>query len=212
MKPFKRGRFALIAHLALVGMTSVLAAQSVACDLSPVTQQREPWTLEQFADLMGKATFHQTPYEETHVSQILTEPLLSKGTLSFTRPSRLEKHVFSPHEERYVIEGGSLLWEDIVNGTIKELLLEDYPVLLSFVEGFRAVLAGDLSTLNNWFTLNLSGSLNNWNLTLTPRDEEMIRQFVTAIRFTGKEGKITGIEIQEASGDHSILTITTERK
>lgn len=195
----------------LVGMGSVLDAQDVVRDLSPAIQQRESWTLEQFADLIGKATFHQVPYEETHVSQILTEPLLSKGTLSFTRPSRLEKHVFSPYEERYVIEGNSLVWEDKVNGTIKELSLEDYPIFLSFVEGFRAVLAGDLPTLKNWFALDLSGSKNNWILTLTPREDE-IRQFVTVIRFTGKVAKISGIEIQETSGDHSILTITTERK
>ena len=211
MKLLRPVRFALVVQLVFVGMASVLDAQDVARDLSPATRQRELWTLEQFADLIGKATFHQAPYEETHVSQILTEPLLSKGTLSFTPPSRLEKHVFSPYEEWYVIEGDSLLWKDTVNGTTKELSLEDYPILLSFVEGFRAVLAGDLSTLKNWFALDLSGSKNNWNLTLTPRDEE-IRQFVAAIRFAGKEDKITRIEIREASGDHSILTMTTERK
>ncbi len=210
MKRFKLLRGALVAPFVLMGVLSVLDAQSVEPDLSPATQQGAPLTLEQFSDLIGKMTFSQARYEETHVSQILTEPLLSKGTLSFT-PSRFEKHVLSPYEERYVIEGDFVMWEDIENGTTREVSLGNYPSLLLFVEGLRSVLAGDLHALTDWFAVDVSGRKSRWNLTLTSRENE-IRQFVTAIRFTGKADEITEIEIQEASGDHSILTMTAERK
>lgn len=179
----------------------------------PLVKTGQPWEKEWNSQVLLQHLSHTLPqqaqYEETHVSTILTMPIVSTGTLSFTPSFRLEKHVFSPREERYIIEGDSLLWEEMATGQTRELFLPDFPLLQTFVEGFRAVFAGDLVTLRTWFAIELTGDQKVWTLKLTPIDED-IREFVDALHFVGQGGRITGIEIREISGDYSHIKILTE--
>lgn len=175
------------------------------------------WALEKYEHArsllktLSQALPQHTKYEETHVSTILSRPIVSQGTLSFTPPSRLEKHVNSPREERYIIDGDSFQWEEVATGKSRELFLPDYPLLQTFVEGFRAVFAGDLHTLKNWFDIEYQGNSDEWRLSLTPINSG-IGSYVDAMVFFGKKEKITSIEIQEVGGDYSHIKILAEGK
>jgi hypothetical protein len=177
--------------------------------VNTVAAREEEWNAEDVLKHVSHAIPQQVPYEETHVTAILTTPIVSNGTLSFIPPSRLEKHVVSPREERYVIEGDSLLWEEMATGQTKKLFLPDYPLLQSFVEGFRAVFAGDLVSLRTWFAIEMVGAKNAWELKLIPIDDD-IAEFVDALHFIGQGERITGIEIREVGGDYSHITISPE--
>ena len=167
------------------------------------------WDIKTLLKVVSHAIPQRVPYEEAHVSRILTIPLVSYGTLSFTPPSRLEKHVVSPREERYVIEGNSLRWEEKATGQTKELFLPDYPLLQTFIEGFRAVFAGNLNSLRTWFAIELVGTKKAWELKLTPL-EGNISDIVEGLYFIGQGERITGIEIREVGGDYSHITISPE--
>lgn len=167
------------------------------------------WNAQVLLENVSRAIPPQVSYEETHVSAILTTPIVSHGTLSFIPPSRLEKHVLSPREERYVIVGNSLQWEEMTTGHTKKLFLPDYPLLQTFVEGFRAVFAGDLATLKTRFAIELVGTKDAWKLKLTPIDENFVG-FVDALHFMGQGERITGIEIREARDDYSHIAIAQE--
>ena len=96
-------------------------------------------------------------------------------------------------------------------GTTRTVSLEDYPPLRAFVEGFRAVLAGDLESLKQFYDVRLEGEQSSWVLILMPL-EESVQELVQVLRFVGKEDSFTSIEIWEPNGDHSEMVITGQWK
>ena len=94
------------------------------------------WTLDQLMSLIAKNKLDEVRYDETFFSDILSQPLKSSGTLRFIPPSKLEKHVIEPTDERYVIDGNDVLFEGGRNQHPQRLSLQDYPSLRGFVEAF----------------------------------------------------------------------------
>lgn len=64
--------------------------------------------------------------------------LKTQGILRFTPPTRLEKHITAPYDERYVVEGDTVLVESKTKGTNRTLSLHDYPALRAFIEALRS--------------------------------------------------------------------------
>ena len=101
--------------------------------------------------------------EEETYSSLLTKPLVTRGVLRFTPPSRLEKNVLEPAHERYVVEGDLVTFESERKRVTRTISLDDYPALRGFVEAFRAGLTGDAVELNqvaysvyyNFFSIHL---------------------------------------------------------
>lgn len=178
---------------------------------SRATTEGNEWTLGQLTRLLGAIPRRQGDYEETHYSSLLKEPLKTKGKLTFTAPSTVEKHVLEPFEERYRADGEMLIVEKPPKGTTRTVSLEDYPPLRAFVEGFRAVLAGDLESLKQFYDVRLEGEQSSWVLILMPL-EESVQELVQVLRFVGKEDSFTSIEIWEPNGDHSEMVITGQWK
>jgi outer membrane lipoprotein-sorting protein len=139
----------------------------------------------------------------------LTKPLMLSGRLSYVRGGRVERYVQAPYEERLVVDGDTLVVENISRGEILTVALRSHPGAWAFVEGLRATLGGDLATLERYYRPKFSGNVDAWTLELVPRDEQMARQ-VQSIRFRGRRAAITAIQVDEAGGDRSLMTITPE--
>ena len=73
-------------------------------------------------------------------------------------------------------------------------------------EGLRATLAGDAPALERHYRIRLEGSQDSWLLTLTPRAEKLAG-LVTQIRIAGARARLKRIEVDESSGDQSIMLI-----
>jgi hypothetical protein len=146
-------------------------------------------------------------FEETTFSSLLTEPLKTQGILRFTPPATLEKHVTAPQEERYLIEGDHILFENKAKSINRTLSLQDYPALQAFVEAFRSTLTNDVVTLRRFFNVTLQGESRRWVLILLPLDHAA-QELVESIRFSGEEGHVSRIEILAPDGDRSVMVIT----
>ncbi len=168
-------------------------------------------TLDRLTALLAQVPERRSHFKETYYSSLFREPVTTKGTLTFTAPSRVEKHVLAPFEERYLADGDSLIVEQRTKGTLQKISLEEHPLLKAFVEGFRAVLAGDRETLRQFYDVRVEGEQSRWILTLRPLDQVMRGQ-VKSIRFTGKDDSITSIEIRESNGDRSEMVITRQER
>jgi len=178
---------------------------------SGASTEGNEWTLGQLTRLLGAVPRRQAEYEETYYSSLLKEPLKTKGKLTFAAPSTVEKHVLEPFEERYRVDGEMLIMEKQPKGTPRTVSLDDYPPLRAFVEGFRAVLSGDLESLKQFYDVRLEGEQSSWALTLMPL-EDSVHELVEVLRFVGKEDSFTSIEIWEPNGDHSKMVITRQWK
>jgi hypothetical protein len=177
------------------------------------------WGLAELMRSLGRKKHGSARFRERRYIGVLTQPIDLSGTLSFTPPDRLEKNTLSPKWERLVVEGDRLTIdveldapEPAVPGPLRHqsLTLADYPEIRAFIECIRGTLAGDLDALERFYDLRVEGEAESWKLILTPREEKM-RSVVTAIRVGGSQERIDSIEIGEANGDRSVMTVSPDR-
>ncbi len=144
-------------------------------------------------------------FSETRTSALLREPIRSSGTLAHGPGGRLEKHTSMPRDERLVVEGGTVTYQR-ADGERRTLRLADLPGVLAMIEGLRGTLAGDLAALRRHYRVELQGDYEAWKLFLLPRDAQMA-ELVSDVRIAGRRGDVREVEIREASGDRSVLTL-----
>ena len=159
--------------------------------------------------MLASVTSAKDSFTESKRSAMLSGPLVLKGTLIYARPERLEKHVHSPYEESTVIAGSSVTIENRTLKQKRDVSLSSSPTALALIEGMRATLAGDSSALERHYRIQLEGSQDAWLLTLLPR-EEKLAALVTRIRIAGARERLRRIEIEERSGDQSVMRIGPE--
>jgi len=155
--------------------------------------------------LMAETSATNERFTESKSLAVLREPLRLTGTLAYQRPDRLEKHVLSPYEEHIVVEGNTLTLT-AMDGKKKSIAIAKYPVIQAFVESIRGTLAGDANALKRFYHVALTGDRRSWKLTLKPLDQGLA-DYVHSIEVSGTEAQVTRVDIQEASGDNSVMTI-----
>ncbi|SLM46834.1 putative transmembrane protein [Nitrospira japonica] len=164
----------------------------------------QPLDVPRLMELMAQVESRQDRFTETKTLTVLTEPMVLTGTLSYTRPDRIEKHVLTPYEEHLVVQGDQLTLTN-KDGT-KRVRVKSHPLIWSFVEAIRASLAGDAATLQRFYDVRIDGSRQGWTLTLRPFDEKAAAR-LTSIALHGKDSRLTSVEIIETGGDQSVMTI-----
>lgn len=146
-----------------------------------------------------RATFHERKF-----MALLDRPLESSGELAFTPPDRLEKHTTKPREERVVVDRERVTLER--GGKRHSLDLRANPHVAVLVESLRATLAGDLAELNRSYSAGLEGTPERWRLTLRPLDPAGA-ELVERIDIDGERAVVRAVEIRQAGGDRSVMTI-----
>jgi hypothetical protein len=84
--------------------------------------------------------------------------------------------------------------------------LRAYPQVQPYIESIRATLAGDRAGLEKLFTLEFTGDLSRWTLTLLPKDPKA-RRTVAQVRIDGAKDQLSKVEIRQPDGDRSVLTL-----
>jgi len=154
---------------------------------------------------LSKVSERQARFKETRQISFLTDALHSKGKLLYKRPDYIYKETTSPTRESYEVKN-ALLTATTSNGERHELLLNNYPVLESFVNAYRGVLAGDKALLLYYYDVDFSGNRQSWVITLTPKDEEA-QLHVEKMSVTGKHNHLVKITTYETGGDVTIMDI-----
>ena len=165
------------------------------------------WSVEQLMQRLAQVKSSKATFVERKHLRILNAPLESSGTLIYTAPGSLEKHTLKPKPETLVLEKDTLTLEDATRKRRRTLRLQDYPQVWAFVESIRSTLAGDLQSLKRFYRVALEGSESDWRLTFDPLEPD-IQRMVNQIRIAGSRASIRSIEVTEAEGDRSVMTIT----
>ncbi|MCX7169883.1 MAG: hypothetical protein NTY41_06190 [Proteobacteria bacterium] len=160
--------------------------------------------LAHLMQLLKLAPEAEVSYTERKYSSLLTEPVVSSGTLVYRRPDTVEKNLLAPRKERFRIASEELI---VVRREVeKRYPLSSQPLLAVFAASLRGVLGGDTELLQRHFRLRLEGGEQEWRLEMTPIEDEMIR-YVERITVSGHAGSIRQIEVRESSGDRSVLQV-----
>ena len=190
-------------------MTTGVSALLIALALSHATpaQSEVRWGLpELMQELRAVKSAHGRFVERKYLAA-LSAPLELSGTLAYTAPGRLEKRTLQPRAERLLLEGNTLTLED--QKRRRSYALEQNPPVWAFVESIRSTLAGDLETLNRFYDVRLEGERSAWRLTLRPSEPSM-QSMVSEIRIGGRGAWLEAIEVLDAGGDRSVMTITRD--
>ncbi len=165
----------------------------------------ESWGLEDLFAGFAKIPSSNARFTETREIGLLTAPLESSGTLTYRRPDFLEKRTLQPQPEGLRLDGDRLTLTQ-ADGASRTLSVSAIPEIQTYVESIRATLRGDVPTLMRFYEVALEGTPQDWRMQLTPRAEEA-RQTVQRIAIAGRDATIRRIEVLQADGDRSIMTI-----
>ncbi|MBA3058686.1 MAG: outer membrane lipoprotein carrier protein LolA [Gammaproteobacteria bacterium] len=162
------------------------------------------WDIQQLMDSLAQNRTSHASFVEKKTIAMLERPVESSGELFYTAPDHLEKRTLKPKPESMVIDGADLLIE---RGRQKHRLqLQAYPELAAFIDSIRGTLAGDRQALESNYQLSLEGTAQRWTLQLLPKGDKMLA-VVQRIRITGAHDQVRSIEITQADGDSSLMSI-----
>jgi hypothetical protein len=163
--------------------------------------------LDEVLHLLGQRRHSHVTFTEVQQLAMLDQPLHSSGELLYDAPDRLEKRTLKPKPEELLLEHGLLTAQ---RGQHRRVVpLAEYPQALPFIESIRATLAGDRAALEQYFTVQFSGSVGGWTLELVPRNAALART-VQLVRIEGERDDVRTVQILQSDGDASFLTIGPE--
>ena len=162
------------------------------------------WDVQQLMDSLAQNKSGRATFVEKKYIAVLDKPVESSGELIYTAPDGLEKRTLKPRPESMTVKGGELFVE---RGRQKhKLQLQAYPELAAFIDSIRGTLAGDRKALERSYRLSLEGTAEHWTLQLLPLNEKMLA-VIKRISIAGMRDQVRSIEITQADGDSSLMTI-----
>ena len=164
------------------------------------------WDANALMLLLGSHTPGRATFVETKTLALLKAPLVSEGTLRYEPPGKLTMVTRTPKAESMVIDGDTLT-RQAADGRAGRIQLADYPEVAGIVEGIRGSLGGNRMLLEQYYSLQVSGSASDWRMRLTPK-ESRVGRFIQHIDVSGKAHTILAIDILQADGDSSHMAIT----
>jgi outer membrane lipoprotein-sorting protein len=171
---------------------------------APLAHAAEDWDVARLMETLSRTRSSEARFVERKFIALLDQPVESSGELTYVAPDRLEKRTLKPKAESMILDGNTLTLER--GGRKRSLPLSDYPEVGAFVESIRGTLSGDYSALQRSYGIGLEGNASRWVLTLTPNAPRMA-QIVQKIRIAGSQGEVTSIEVFQADGDRSQMSI-----
>ena len=182
---------------------------SAVWSLSALAQTESDKLLAQVLAAVSAKPLDAVPFFERKISALFSRPLESKGTLSFKPPGVLEKLTLSPIRERVSVAQDTITIQS-GEAAAKVVKLDGQPTLQAFAQGVRAVVAGDIKPIRQYFEPQMTGSFNQWNLRLVPIDSAM-KRVLKHIVVSGQGAQVRLIETTELSGDINELTLLADR-
>ena len=166
------------------------------------------WGVAALFDQLAKNRPERTAFTEKKYLSILDRPVESSGELSFTPPDRMEKKTLKPRPETVVVDRETVTLER--GGKRHSLRLRENPGMAVLVESIRGTLAGDLAALTRTYSVALDGPPTRWRLVLRPLDPNL-GTMVERVEISGAQARVTTVEIFQADGDRSVMTLAAPR-
>jgi len=165
--------------------------------------------LDEVMHLLAMRRHGRVEFVEQHFLSVLNRPIESSGEMRYDAPDHLEKRTLLPRPENLVLAGGELTVER--GGHTRVLDLRRYPQIQPLIESIRATLAGDRAALERVFEVEFSGTVDRWVLRLVPV-EPSLKRSVSEIHIDGAGDNLLRVEIRQADGDRSLMTLRTPAK
>ena len=146
-----------------------------------------------------------TPFVEVRFSGLLATPLVVSGELQYRSADILGRRIDHPYHEQMEISGGNVTVTRESEAP-RHFSLKRVPELRGMLSAFGAILGGDRSALERYFTLGLTSEDDSWTLVLTPRDDRA-RKRLREVVITGRADTPRCLTLTETDGDSSVMLL-----
>lgn len=197
----------LIAGLVTGSMQAPVLADTAKPTAAADTKQAE-WSIERLMQALAHRKHHTAHYTEKKYIGLLDTPMISSGELRYTPPNHLEKRTTSPKQERMILDGNVLTFDQ--GDKTYTLNLDDHPAAVAYADSIRGLLAGNLSVLRGAYQLRMTGDEQHWSLMLHPTNVA-VSQLIDSITVTGSGNQIQRIEYDQTDGDRTVMTIEPDQ-
>ncbi len=167
------------------------------------------WGLVALMQTLAQTRSATVAFTESQTSPVLSAPLVSTGTLTYVAPDYVRKATLSPVPNVFTLDHNQVTLTNGTDAGTHVFNLSQDPRIAGLVEGIRATLAGDLPTLENFYTLSLTGDAAGWQLKLLPKDPALAH-FVRLIVISGSQGRIEIIDTTSHDGSDSHMSIKAD--
>jgi outer membrane lipoprotein-sorting protein len=145
-------------------------------------------------------------FVETRYLKLLNAPVQSTGVLTYTAPDKFEKHSLKPIEEKMTIHKHLVTLEDPAKGRKNTITPASFPALSALIDAMRGALSGNGNLLAETFKVKIDGSANAWRLLLVPKEAAQYA-YIHKITILGKSDNVDSIEVLQADGDRSVMSM-----
>jgi outer membrane lipoprotein-sorting protein len=165
----------------------------------------EPGLAESLLAGMARTPPASTPFVQVSYRGVLDRPLVVSGTLRWLGGDRMERDIERPFRETAKIGDGELSVQR-GGGEVHRMPLARAPQAGAMLAGFRALLGGDVSALQQDFILSAEGSEAHWVITLKPRTDRLGRRLASIV-IDGRDREPRCLTVTDANGDTSITLV-----
>jgi hypothetical protein len=162
------------------------------------------FTEAQLMALLAQRKQGEVKFTETDYLKVLDQPVKSSGVLIYRAPDHLEKRTVAPRKESMILQGDQLTVQR--GHRTRQIQVSAYPQVAPYVDAIRDTLAGNEAGLEKVFKVGFSGTRQEWKLELVPLDEGAARK-VRRVEIAGGSDVIRSVEILQADGDRSVMTL-----
>lgn len=175
---------------------------------SPRFQKRPQENLQQHLQSLTDHTQWQGSFEQTKTLKDLNLQLASTGSFSYA-DKKLIWQVKQPITTELTITTDAIVQSQNGKETFR-VDAKDQPMINSVTNVFLAMFSGQWQQLEPYFEKSISGSQEQWQITLTPRNNN-IERFAKMIYLRGGE-QLSNLTLEEANGDETtiVLHITSQ--
>lgn len=150
----------------------------------------------------------QGHFEQQKTIAVLPVPISSSGRFSFEQGKEVVWEILVPVQSRLKLTPGGIDFAD-ANGEQKTPAQAQQAGAEIVARIFMGVIAGELDSLQDYFTLSASGTAGDWHIQLVPRTANL-SAYITRIELDG--GEFTEhLNIMEANGDKTYIVFTTNK-
>ncbi|WP_350016202.1 LolA-related protein [Rhodanobacter sp. IGA1.0] len=185
-------------HLLLPSLLLTLCASASASEPAPSSPPAQA-----LIAALGQPAPAHAAFAEARFLQVLQQPLVVSGELSWLGGDQLQRRVDQPQHETSTIANGEVT-QQREGRSARHFSLKRAPQLQVLLDSFVALLSGDAARLQKSFEITQTGTADGaWALTLVPRDARVAKT-VASIRIDGVGKQSRCMHMQEADGDLAV--------
>ncbi len=192
-----------------LGIVLLLMTQLTVLAESKDSKKSTAWTAHSLMAIVAKTSTKSYQFTEKKFYSFLKKPTEIHGVLLYKKPDILEKNILSANKQASYRIVANKLYISKTGKKERKVLLSNYPEVLALANSIRALLAGEIRVLRQFFDIELKGSIERWTLVLTPTDIDL-EEKIEFLEIKGVNGNLTQITIKETDGDKSILTLVAQ--